>query len=294
MNEKRGVIRQNKQLVKNATYASIGMACILIGLKYFAWSMTGSISLLSTLLDSFLDLSASVLNFFAVRHAMRPPTENYTFGHGKAEALSALAQAAFIMGSALFFILEVYERFFYPEDIQETGIGIAVMALSIALTIFLVGYQRRIIRKTKSLAIYADSLHYFSDVLINGCVIISLTGTWYFGWEWLDPISGLCIAFYVVYMAVKITIRPLQVLMDRELCEEDRKKIVSIIMKHKEIKGFHELRTRSAGQSVFIQMHLELDKKLSLQRAHEIADEVMKAIEKVFPGAEVLIHQDPV
>lgn len=294
MIDKNNSMAENAQLIKNAAYASVCVAVVLIALKYFAWYTTGSVSLLSTLLDSFLDLSASVLNLFAVRLAARPPTKDYTFGHGKFEALSAIAQAFFIMGSSIFFILEVYEQFFKEEKVHEPYVGIVVMIISIILTTILIGYQRHVIKKTKSVAISADSMHYFSDLLINACVVVALIGTWYWGWEWIDAAMGVGIGLYVAYMAVKITIKPLHILMDRELGEEERKRIGDIVLSHSDIKGFHELRTRSAGQKIFIQMHLELDKRLSLERAHEIADEVMENIEKAFPGAEVLIHQDPV
>jgi len=294
MINKSNITYENIQLVKNATYASVFVAIVLIVLKYFAWYITGSVSLLSTLLDSLVDLSASVLNLFAVRLAIRPPTKNYTFGHGKFESLSALIQAFFIMGSALFFIREIYQQIFYEEKIQEPYVGVVVMIISIIITTLLLAYQRYVVKKTKSLAISADSIHYFSDLLINACVIVALIGTWYLGWEWIDSAIGICIGIYVLYMAVKITIEPLQVLMDRELNEEEREKIEDLVRSNSDVKGFHDLRTRSAGQNIFIQMHLELDKELSLERAHEISDEVKESIESVFPGAEVLIHQDPV
>lgn len=289
-----GLTEDQKKLVKKATYASVAVAFLLMGMKYFAWLITDSVSLLATLVDSFLDAGASILNLFAVRHAMQPPSEEYKFGHGKAEALAALGQALFIIGSSIFLMFEAYEKFYAPEPVTETTIGIIIMVASIAITLILVRYQQNVVRQTKSLAISADSLHYFSDVLINSGVILSLLGTWYFGWAWLDPVFGFILAIYILFTAVQIVKEPLQVLMDKELNEESRLLIAKIVTSVKNVKGFHELKTRSSGPRVFIQLHIDMDKNLSFQQAHDTAEEVIRKIEASFPGAEVLVHEDPV
>lgn len=286
--------QERRSLVKRATLVAVVVAGILVCLKFFAWWMTDSISLLSSLLDSLLDTGASFLNLLAVRHAMRPPTDNYRFGHGKAEALAALAQSGFIVTSAVLVMKEAISRFTHPEIIESTGIGVGVMVISIIMTLGLVRFQRQVIAKTESLAVSADSLHYYSDVLMNSGVIVSLVGSWYFGWLWLDPLFGLFISVYIFITAIRIVLQPLQVLMDRELPESYHDKIVDIVMTHPGVKGYHELKTRTSGLRVFIQLHLDLDKNLSLQEAHDIADGLEKKLEHLFPSAEVLIHQDPV
>jgi len=283
----------NKRLLQTATYASVAVATVLMLLKLIAWMVTDAISLLSTLVDSILDFAASTLNLFAVRQALLPATRLYRFGHGKSEALAALSQGAFISGSAVFLFIEGGHRLLHPQPLQETSAGIGIMVISIIITIFLVRFQRRVVAKTNSVAISADSLHYYSDLLINGGVIISLLVVSFLGWEVVDPLFGIVIAFYILYIAWEIGKKALFILMDRELPDEDRERVCSIALSHPKVEGLHELRTRSSGPQSFIQLHLEMDGKISLLQAHEIAEEVESMIQKEFPEAEIIIHQDP-
>ncbi len=283
----------NARLMRLATYASVSVACILIAAKFGAWMSTESVSLLSTLIDSLLDAGASLVNLLAVRHALEPADREHRFGHGKAESLSSLSQAAFITGSALFLFIEAGERLFNPRDVINTEIGYAVMALSIALTLLLVIFQRFVISRTGSVAITADSLHYRMDILVNIGVVASLAMVAQLGWSWIDPVVAIAIAIYIVYGAWEIGSLALHVLMDRELPDEDRRKIAEIATAHDEVHGIHDLRTRSSGLNIFIQLHLELDGTMNLLRAHKIADVVEANIMAAFPMAEVLIHQDP-
>lgn len=281
-------------LMRRATYASVVTAAALIVAKLAAYLATGSVSLLSTLLDSLLDAAASLVNLVAVRAALTPADREHRFGHGKAEPLGALAQAAFITGSAIFLVFEAGTRLVNPQPLENSAVGIAVMLFSIVATLLLVGYQRRVIRLTNSVAIKADSLHYVGDLMVNGSVIVALLLVSQFGWWLADPLFGIGIALYILYMAWQIARGALDMLMDRELPDEDRKRIRAIAMAHPEVQSLHDLKTRGAGPATFIQLHLEMDGRMSLYEAHAVADAVEAEIRAAFPGAEVIIHQDPV
>ena len=285
--------RESARLLRLATYASVSVALFLVAAKFAAWLATDSISLLSTLIDSFLDAGASMINLVAVRHALQPADKEHRFGHGKAESLAGLAQAAFVSGSALFLVLEAGERFTRPRGIENPTAGYAVMILSIVLTLALVVFQKYVIRRTGSLAINADSMHYRMDVLINVSVILSIFLVSRFGLVFVDPLFALAIAAYIFWGAWKIVSASLNVLMDRELAEEDREKILKIADSHADVLGAHDLKTRTSGLNVFIQLHLEMDPDISLRKAHVIAEEVMGKLREAYPSAEVLIHEDP-
>ncbi len=276
-----------------ATYASVMTAVILIAVKLVAWLYTDSISLLSTLIDSVLDVFASLINLAAIRHALTPADKEHRFGHGKAEPLAAMGQAAFISGSALFLIFEAGHRLFDPEPLAHTTLGIWVMVFAIAATFALTRFQAYVVRKTGSMAIRADSLHYVGDLLVNVSVIVALLLVAELGWLWVDSVFGLAIAVYISTNAWRIARGAYDMLMDRELPDEERQRIKEIVLAHPRVIDLHDLRTRSSGPYAFIQIHLELDGAMSLLESHEIADEVEALIREAFPEAEVIIHQDP-
>lgn len=283
----------NENLMRSASYVSVGVALVLIIIKLAAYITTHSVALLASLIDSFLDIAASTVNLFAIRHALTPADDEHRFGHGKAEPLAGLAQSAFISGSALFLIVEAADRLLHPVAIEHGMIGIIVMIISTVLTVGLVWYQSYVVRKTGSLAISADSLHYVGDVLANLSIILALVLSVYFGWTIADPLFAFAIAAYVLYSAWKIIKASLDQLMDRELPDEIRKQIIEVAMSHPEVRNLHELRTRTSGHMTFIQMHLEMDRDISLLKAHAIADEVEQELYKMFPDSEVIIHEDP-
>ena len=280
-----------KQL-RNATYASVFTAIVLIGVKLVAWLWTGSVSILASLIDSLMDSIASTINLFAVRYSLMPPDEEHRFGHGKAEPLAGLAQSAFICGSALFLVLHAVDRLRFPRDLQQVEIGVVVMVIAIVLTAGLLLFQRRVIRHTQSTAIRADAFHYATDLLTNLSVIIALFLTMY-GWAWADSVMAIGVAAYVFYGAVRIGYEAFQHLMDRELPTELQEQILAIAFQNPRVRGAHDLRTRQSGQVKFVQLHLELEDQLTLAQAHAIADEVEEQISALLPDAEVIIHQDP-
>lgn len=285
--------RRTKRLKTIAAVAAVCVAAMLIAGKAVAYFATGSVSLLSTLVDSLLDLMASLINLIAIRHAITPADREHRFGHGKAEPLAGLGQSAFIAGSAVFLLIEAGKRLMQPAAVEREMIGIAVMVLSMAATLGLVLFQRWVIRQTNSVAIGADSLHYKGDLLVNAGVIASLLITKHFGWPLVDPAFAAAVAVYILISAWSIFHSSFNLLMDRELPEEDRKRIRQIAKSNPSVIDIHDLRTRSSGTQQFIQFHLEVDGNLTLIDAHTIADSVMRAVEQAFPDAEVLIHEDP-
>jgi ferrous-iron efflux pump FieF len=207
--------------------------------------------------------------------------------------LAGLGQAAFIAGSAAFLLLEAARRFVNPVPLESYGIGIAVMVFSIAATLLLLAFQRHVIRKTGSVAISADSLHYRTDLLVNGSVIAALLLA-SLGWVGFDPLFAVGIALYILYSAWEIVKRAFDHLMDRELPDDERENIKSIARAHSKVRGMHDLRSRRSGMATFIQLHLELDDELSLLEAHKISDEVEAGLLDVYPAAEIIIHIDPI
>jgi ferrous-iron efflux pump FieF len=284
---------ETARLMRQATYASVAVASSLILVKLAAWLYTDSISLLSTLIDSLLDVVASLINLFAVRHALTPADREHRFGHGKAEPLAALGQTAFIAGSGLFLVFEAGHRLFDPRPVLHSEIGIAVMVVAIVVTFALTRFQAHVVRKTGSVAIKADSLHYLGDILVNAAVIAALLIGSLLGWTLADPLFGLAIAGYIMFNAWQIARGSLDMLMDRELPESERARIRDIALANPNVLDLHDLRTRSSGRRTFIQVHVEMDGNMTLYSAHTVADEVEAALREAFPGAEVMIHQDP-
>mgnify|MGYP001819501920 FL=1 len=278
--------------LRNATYASVATAVALVGMKLAAWVWSGSVRILASLVDSVMDSAASALNLLAVRYSLTPADEEHRFGHGKAEPLAGLAQAAFISGSAVFLILHAVERLRFPRALQDVNIGVAVMVVSIVLTALLLLIQRRAIRQTQSTAIRADALHYGTDLLTNLTVIIALLLSKY-GWARADSAMAILVAAYIFYSAGRIGYEAVQHLMDRELGTAIEEQILTIARREPEVRGIHDLRTRQSGQVQFVQLHLELDGGLALDRAHAIADRIEREIATLLPDAEVIIHQDP-
>lgn len=281
------------RLMRRATYASVVVACTLIAAKFAAWMHTESVALLATLVDSLLDGVASLINMLAVRHALTPADDEHRFGHGKAEALAGLGQGALVAGSALFLFVEAIQHLIEPQLIERSYAGIAVMLFSILMTVGLLMYQRHVVLRTGSLAVSADRLHYVGDVATNATVLLALGLASLPGFLWVDAVGALIVAAVIVKSAVDIVRGAFDNLMDRELADGDREQVLAVIRSHPEARALHDLRTRQAGNQIFIQFHLELDPDLTLRDAHRISDEIEAELLAVFPGAQILIHQDP-
>ncbi|WP_246068825.1 cation diffusion facilitator family transporter [Ferrovibrio terrae] len=284
---------EKARLMRRATYASVLVVLVLVAAKMAAWLQTESVALLASLVDSLLDGVASAINLLAVRHALTPADDEHRFGHGKAEALAGLGQGALVTGSALYLFITGIQHLITPQPIGSSPAGIAVMVLSILLTGGLILYQRHIVRQTGSLAIAADRLHYVADLATNLTVIAALLLASQPDYVWVDAVAALIVAAIIVKSAIDIVRGALDNLMDREMAEVDRERILTVVRQHSQARALHDLRTRRAGLQVFIQFHLELDPEISLRAAHRITDEIETELRRMFPGAGVLIHQDP-
>jgi len=279
-------------LVKRAAKYAMLVASVLLVLKLLVWWQTGSVSLLASLVDSLLDLAASFTSLLIVNFSLQPADDEHSFGHGKAESLAALAQSAFIAGSAFFLVLSGVERFFHPQSIESPELGIGVSLLAIIITGALVMYQKWVVAKTGSLAIKADSLHYQSDLLMNATVMLALIIS-NAGWPIADAVFGIGIGFYILYGAWRIGSQAVQSLLDHRLPIDELELIKRIAVSVDQVHGIHQLRTRMSGEVRFIQMHLELSGDLLLIEAHTIADYVEAELLVHFPQSDILIHQDP-
>src|SRR5437868_1625460 len=263
-----------QRLRQHATYAALAVAAVLIAAKLVVWISTDSVALLSSLVDSLVDAAASLVNFFAVRHASVRAGREHRFGHGKAGPLAALGQSAFLVGSAVLLMFEAVRRLVSPAPIEDPAAGIAVMVFSIVVTLGLVAYQRHVVRHTGSLAIGADELHYRSDLALNLGVIATLAITSLFRVPLLDPLFGGAVGLWIIYSAAKIARLSLVQLMDRELPDEERARVRAIAEGHPDVTAVHDIRTRIAGPTAFIQLHIEMDGAMNLLHAHEVSDAV--------------------
>ena len=280
-------------LLRLATYASVTTAVLLIAAKLAAWLMTDAVSVLASLVDSAMDAGASLVNLFAVRWSLLPPDAGHRFGHGKAQALAALGQAAFIAGSAVVLGLQAVDRLLHPQPIAAIGVGVGVIGFSIFLTLGLLTFQRHVIRRTGSQAIRADALHYATDLATNSATLIAL-GLAALGWPGVDPVFGLAIGLFILYSATRIALDAVQSLMDHELPDAQREQIAGLARAVPQVRGVHGLRTRQSGQLLIIQLHLEMDDDLPLRSAHRIALEAESRIRAHYPDSDITIHQDPV
>ncbi|RRQ24282.1 cation diffusion facilitator family transporter [Guyparkeria sp. SCN-R1] len=278
--------------MRMVTTASVTLALTLIALKLAASITTNSVSMLASLIDSTMDLLASLVTLVAVRIALQPPDEDHRYGHGKAEPLAALAQATFIAGSGVFLLIEALQRLIRPQEIDAVEWGVAVMIFSMVATLALITFQRYVIVKTRSPAIKADASHYSMDFLVNASTIAVLILAGY-GLNWIDPIFGALVGIFVLYSAWKVGREALDHLMDREVLDGTEMRIAQIATAHPSVHAVNQIRTRLAGQTMIIQLYLYLDNHIDLNRAHQIGDEIEAKLLRTFPGADVMIHEEP-
>ena len=279
--------------MKRAALASLGISLFLVAIKAVAYFASDSVALLASLADSALDLFTAAINMLAIREALAPADAEHRFGHGKAEPLAGLGQGAFICASALFLVIQAGTRLLHPQAIDHSGLALTVMAVAIVCALGLVLYQRLVVARTGSLAVKSDQTHYFGDLVTNIGVVAAILLSTRFGWVLADPIIAILVAVVLVASAWHVFRHSLDQLMDRELPDEDRARIKRVVRRHPEVKALHDLKTRKAGLFTFIQVHIELDPEMRLSRAHRISDAVEKDLCDAFPGAEVIIHQDP-
>lgn len=280
-------------LMRRAAIASVSVSLFLVAIKTFAYFASHSVAMLASLADSALDLFTASINLLAIRQSLTPADAEHRFGHGKAEPLAGLAQGAFITASALFLVIQAVGRIIAPEPLDNSIPALLVMCVAIFCAILLILYQRRVVNKTGSLAVEADQTHYLGDLATNIGVVLALVLTAYLGWTLADPLIAIAVAGIMLYSAYGVAGQAFHQLMDRELADEERDRIRRIAEAHEAVRNVHDLKTRAAGLSTFIQLHLALDPEMKLKDAHQVSDAVEKAIQHAYPGAEVIIHQDP-
>ena len=280
-------------LNRSAAIASIAVAAFLVSLKAWAAWATGSTSMLGSLADTALDLIASIATLAGVWVAGQPDDDKHRFGHGKAEALAAMFQVVLISISALTLAARAVQQYFGGERIAAAGDGIAVSLIAMAATLALLGWQRHVIRRTGSLAIATDHVHYQSDLLLNLAVIAALALDQYGGIAGSDPIFGFIIALWLGWGAWGASTRAIEELMDREWAEDKKQRFIEVLGRHPELRGVHDMRTRTSGNRDFVQFHVWVDGKMSVRDAHRVMDEIEDKLKLEFPGVEMLIHPDP-
>jgi ferrous-iron efflux pump FieF len=280
-------------LTTRAALASVATASFLLILKAYAAVETGSVAMLGSLADTGLDLLASLVTLFGVRVAARPADHQHRFGHGKAEALAAMAQIVIISISAIAIGWRAIERLIEGDRTANAEYGIAASVVAIAVTLGLLAYQRSVIRRTGSVAIRTDHLHYQSDLLLNVSVIGALVLDQYLGLTGADPLFGILIAAWLLWGAWSASSHALDQLMDREWPEEKRRRFIEVASRHPAGRGIHDIRTRSSGTHDFAQFHIWVDPSMTVAAAHLVVEAIEDSLAAEFPGCEVLIHLDP-
>ncbi|MCP5369268.1 MAG: cation diffusion facilitator family transporter [Rickettsiaceae bacterium] len=283
---------EHNYLIKSASYASVTIAMIIMIVKSYGWISTDSQSILASLIDSVLDVTSSAINLVAVRLALTPPDKNHRFGHNKFQDLAIFSQSIFFFSSSLFILYSSFNALYYQQTPQNHELGALTIYLCIFLTCGLIMYQTYVFKKTNSTIVAADKLHYSSDFFANLAVIASL----YFSEQFwfIDSLTGIFIALYIIKGSYSLFREAVKNLTDEEFAPEERQKVIDIINNCHDIKGFHELKTRFAGNKPFIQFHLDINGEFSLKKTHDISERVEQALTQAFPGSEIIIHQDPV
>jgi cation diffusion facilitator family transporter len=280
-------------LTRRVTTLSVLTAAVLVAIKVAAWLASGSVALMASMADSALDLLASLGTFFAVRYAVAPPDREHRYGHGKAEAFASLFQGGLVFASAALIGREAVVDLISPRPLQQQGWAVAVMAASTVLTGLLLTAQTRVLRQTASVAVSGDRAHYASDLASNVIALAGIAATVWLGLTWLDAAAALAVAALLLWGAIGVFRQAASQLLDRELPNDARARIVELVTRDNRIAGVHQLRTRAAGPFVHMQMHVDLDPNLSLDAAHKVIVDAEKRVLEDFPSADIIIHADP-
>lgn len=285
--------KSHNKLKRAAALGSISLAITLCLLKGCGALVSGSLAVLSSMIDSLSDIIASVITYYAVKISGRPASCDYRYGYGKVEALSALVQAMFIAMSGIFIFYDAVLRLAEKQVLQQTGIGLIIMIISMILTVGLVIFQRYVARVTKSQAILADSMHYSVDILTNGAIILSLAVIKIWEINWIDAVMAIMVAVYLLYSATGLARDAVPLLLDKELSDDIRRNVANIIRSHRLHPEMHDLRTHDLGGIYMFEFHLELDGQLDLATAHSYTAEIEEMLQKEYPKAQIIIHQEP-
>lgn len=281
------------EMTRNAAIASVSMALFLLALKSYASIETGSVALLGSLADTGFDVLASLLTLFSVRYAARPADDDHRFGHGKAEALSALVQVMLVVIAAVLIGWRGVERLGSGEPTAHPEMGIGVSLLAMVATAGLLAYQRYVIKRTGSVAIHGDHVHYQGDLLLNGAVITAIALESFANVRGADPVLGIVIALWLLWGASRSARLALDQLLDKEWPKEKRDRFLAVAARHPQMHNIHDVRTRTSGMHEFVQFHVWFDPDMTLREVHQVMDEVEAELAVEFPGVEVMIHPEP-
>lgn len=284
---------ETRAATQRVALLSVATAAILIVVKAIAWQASGSVAILASLSDSALDLVASLITVYAVRYAAEPPDAEHRFGHGKAEAFSSLMQGGLVFASGALVGREAINAWLHPQPVEHGLAGVAVMAISIVLTFALITAQTRVVKASGSIAISGDRAHYAADLASNAVALVGVGAAAWLGLPWVDAVAGLIVALWLIWGAVGVFREASHQLMDRELPDEDREKIVALVAADPNVLGVHQLRTRASGPYIHIQMHADLAGDISLAEAHAIIVAAENRVLAAFPSADLIIHGDP-
>lgn len=284
---------ESAALTRRITALSVLVATVLTALKAFVWLASDSVSILASLADSGLDLVAALGTFFAVRYAAAPPDAEHRFGHGKAEAFASLVQAGLVFASGALIGQAAIDHLLHPTPIAQSGLALGVMAVSILLTAGLIAAQSQVLRKARSVAVTGDRAHYVADLASNVMALIAIAAAALFGFNGFDALGGLAVAGVLLWGAISVFRQASNELMDHELPDEARAKIISLMTEDPRLTDVHQLRTRASGPTIHIQMHADLDPALSLETAHEVVVAAERRVLGAFPAADIIIHPDP-
>jgi len=283
------------RIEKKATLISSTTAALLVVFKLIVGIMSGSVAVLASAIDSLLDLSVSIFNFFALHQSERAPDEMFNFGRGKLEAVASVIEGTIISISGLFILYNAIDKIITPRAIQYMQASIAVMTFSIIVTALLVLFLNHVAKKNRNLVIRADALHYKTDLFSNGAILFSLIIIEYSGFQLIDPLLGVAIAVYMIYSAFPILKEGLMMLLDVSLNKEEIARVHAMLSRNMQINGFHHLQTRRAGSDIFISVHLVFDESTTLLDAHRVSDQIESMMRMLFPNDRVhpFIHTDP-
>ncbi len=283
------------RLEKKATVVSTSVAAVLVIMKMSVGILSGSIAVLASAIDSFLDLTVSLFNYFALHNTEKDPDDKFHFGRSKIEPLAAVIEGAVISISALFVLYEALLKMTHNRPTEHLLESVWVMVASFVITSFLVAFLKYVSKKTKNMVIRADALHYQTDLFSNGAVLLALGLISVTGEQLIDPVLGIILALYMIYSAIPIIKEGILMLLDAAIPAEDIEQIIVIIEKESAITTYHDLKTREAGSHIFISVHAVFNVSISLYDAHLISDRIEAKIRTIFKDKRVhiLIHMDP-
>ncbi len=283
-----------------AAWISVASNTTLVVLKLIVGITIGSVAVLSEAIHSGMDLAASVIALFAVRRSGRPADDEHPFGHGKVENLSGVAEALLIFAAAIWIIVEAVDKLRHPGPISLVGWGIAIMLVSAIVNTLVSRMLFRVGSETDSVALQADAWHLRTDVYTSVGVMGGLALIWVghrvlptVDLDWLDPVAGIAVALLIMSAAYRLTVHAIRDLMDVSLDEEEEWIRGQILALKPTIRAYHKLRTRKAGPTRFVDVHVLVDSDMHLDQAHEISQRLEDAIEDRFPGTSVTVHMEP-